>query len=98
MTNLATTSCSTAQPRRDAVRQEVARGLSGADDGEMFWNRQTEALMFDNGRLKQAPMTPRRVLDSAPSRMTRSAMRIRRSVAAGADARRRRGAGGARRL
>ena len=34
---------------------EVARGLSGADDGELFLEySQTEALMFDNGRLKQA--------------------------------------------
>ncbi|MFX8075157.1 DNA gyrase modulator, partial [Acinetobacter baumannii] len=34
---------------------ELARGLSGADDGELFLEYgQTEALMFDNGRLKQA--------------------------------------------
>ena len=40
---------------RDAVRREVARGLSGADDGELFLEySQTEALTFDNGRLKQA--------------------------------------------
>src|SRR3979490_302841 len=40
---------------RDAVRHEVARGLEGADDGELFLEyAQTEALMFDNGRLKQA--------------------------------------------
>src|SRR2546430_4264594 len=40
---------------RDAVRHEVARGLTGADDGELFLEySQTEALMFDNGRLKQA--------------------------------------------
>src|SRR6476646_7626325 len=40
---------------RDQVRHEVARGLSGADDGELFLEyAQTEALMFDNGRLKQA--------------------------------------------
>ena len=32
-----------------------ARGLEGADDGELFLEYgQTEALMFDNGRLKQA--------------------------------------------
>ena len=37
------------------VRQLIARGLEGADDGEMFLEyRQTEALTFDNGRLKQA--------------------------------------------
>src|SRR4030081_3336877 len=40
---------------RDAARREVARGLAGADDGELFLEYgQTEALMFDNGRLKQA--------------------------------------------
>src|ERR1700688_78381 len=40
---------------RDAVRHQVARGLEGADDGELFLEyAQTEALMFDNGRLKQA--------------------------------------------
>ena len=37
------------------VRQLIARGLEGADDGELFLEyRQTEALAFDNGRLKQA--------------------------------------------
>src|SRR5947209_9811485 len=40
---------------RDAVRNQIARGLAGADDGELFLEyAQTEALMFDNGRLKQA--------------------------------------------
>ena len=40
---------------RDSVRNEIARGLQGADDGELFLEySQTEALMFDNGRLKQA--------------------------------------------
>src|SRR3569623_1567450 len=40
---------------RDSVRNEVARGLTGADDGELFLEySQSEALMFDNGRLKQA--------------------------------------------
>ena len=44
-----------AQLDRDAVRHEITRGLSGADDGELFLEySQTEALMFDNGRLKQA--------------------------------------------
>src|SRR5206468_4121390 len=56
MTNLATSSLlDRADLDRDAVRHEVARGLSGADDGELFLEyAQTEALMFDNGRLKQA--------------------------------------------
>src|SRR5476649_659869 len=40
---------------RDQVRHQIARGLEGADDGELFLEySQTEALMFDNGRLKQA--------------------------------------------
>src|SRR3981189_61968 len=40
---------------RDSVRHQVARGLEGADDGELFLEyAQSEALMFDNGRLKQA--------------------------------------------
>src|SRR6187431_1129516 len=40
---------------RDAVRREITRGLEGADDGELFLEYgQTEALGFDNGRLKQA--------------------------------------------
>src|ERR1700692_145884 len=40
---------------RDSVGHQIARGLSGADDGELFMEyAQTEALMFDNGRLKQA--------------------------------------------
>ncbi|ETR77206.1 peptidase C69 [Afipia sp. P52-10] len=40
---------------RDQVKAEIARGLIGADDGELFLEyRQSEALMFDNGRLKQA--------------------------------------------
>ena len=57
MTNqLATTSLiDRANLDRDAVRREIARGLEGADDGELFLEYgQTEALMFDNGRLKQA--------------------------------------------
>ena len=56
MTNLATTSLiDRANLDRDAVRREIARGLEGADDGELFLEYgQTEALAFDNGRLKQA--------------------------------------------
>src|SRR5271170_1586329 len=56
MTNPAATSLlDRANLDRDAVRHEVARGLSGADDGELFLEyRQAEVLMFDNGRLKQA--------------------------------------------
>ena len=56
MTTPATTSLlERANLDRDAVRSEVARGLAGADDGEVFFDySQTEALTFDNGRLKQA--------------------------------------------
>ena len=40
---------------RDRARQHLARGLEGADDGELFLEyRQSEMLVFDNGRLKQA--------------------------------------------
>jgi TldD protein len=40
---------------RDAVSRLVGDGLTGADDGELFLEyRQAEALVFDNGRLKQA--------------------------------------------
>ena len=40
---------------RDAARRHLARGLEGADDGELFLEyRQSEMLVFDNGRLKQA--------------------------------------------
>src|SRR5215470_11169371 len=56
MTNPPTTSLlDRANLDRDAVRREVTRGLAGADDGELFLEYgQTEALGFDNGRLKQA--------------------------------------------
>src|SRR5690348_7623847 len=37
------------------VRAQIRRGLHGADDGELFLEyRQSEVLLFDNGRLKQA--------------------------------------------
>ena len=40
---------------RTRVGHHLARGLEGADDGELFLEyRQSEALVFDNGRLKQA--------------------------------------------
>src|SRR5437764_2950255 len=40
---------------RAATRRHLAHGLEGADDGELFLEyRQSEVLVFDNGRLKQA--------------------------------------------
>src|ERR1051325_9069192 len=40
---------------RGRVGKLLTRGLEGADDGELFLEyRQAEALVFDNGRLKQA--------------------------------------------
>ncbi|MPZ39877.1 MAG: metalloprotease TldD [Rhizobiales bacterium] len=40
---------------RNAARRHLARGLEGADDGELFLEyKQSEMLAFDNGRLKQA--------------------------------------------
>ncbi len=40
---------------RSRTTQLLKRGLEGADDGELFLEyRQAEALVFDNGRLKQA--------------------------------------------
>ncbi len=39
----------------DAVRRILAGAVSGADDGELFLERsESEALVFDNGRLKTA--------------------------------------------
>jgi len=40
---------------RAKVRQLIGRGLEQADDGELFLEyKQSEGLVFDNGRLKQA--------------------------------------------
>ena len=40
---------------KDKVARIINRGLEGADDGELFLEyKQTEMLVFDNGRLKQA--------------------------------------------
>src|SRR5262245_18028140 len=40
---------------RQAARRHLARGLDGADDGELYLEyAQSEMLVFDNGRLKQA--------------------------------------------
>src|SRR5215207_11279046 len=40
---------------RVRVGKLLERGLEGADDGELFLEyRQSEVLVFDNGRLKQA--------------------------------------------
>src|ERR1700744_3002763 len=40
---------------RPKLQKIVSQGLDGADDGELYLeSRQSEALPFDNGRLKQA--------------------------------------------
>jgi TldD protein len=40
---------------RARLNKIIGRGLDGADDGELYLEyRQSEALVFDNGRLKQA--------------------------------------------
>jgi TldD protein len=40
---------------REAARRHLAYGLEGADDGELYLEyAQSEMLIFDNGRLKQA--------------------------------------------
>src|SRR3989442_13070696 len=40
---------------RNDARRHLARGLEGADDGELYLEyAQSEMLVFDNGRLKQA--------------------------------------------
>jgi TldD protein len=40
---------------RQDTRRHIARGLEGADDGELYLEyAQSEMLVFDNGRLKQA--------------------------------------------
>src|SRR3954469_24066070 len=40
---------------REQARRSLAGGLAGADDGELYLEyRQSEMLLFDNGRLKQA--------------------------------------------
>jgi len=40
---------------RGKVSKKIRHGLEGADDGELFLEyKQSEALVFDNGRLKQA--------------------------------------------
>ena len=40
---------------RGNARRHLAHGLEGADDGELYLEySQSEALVFDNGRLKQA--------------------------------------------
>ena len=40
---------------RNTIARVISHGLDGADDGELFLEyRQSEALVYDNGRLKQA--------------------------------------------
>src|SRR6201997_2887861 len=44
---------------RPRINRIVARGLDGAEGGELsLASRQSEVLVFDNGRLKQATYDP----------------------------------------
>src|SRR3990170_8046925 len=55
MSNAPTSLIDRAGLDRKKVRTILSKGLEGADDGELFLEyRQSEALGFDNGRLKQA--------------------------------------------
>ena len=55
MTSATTSLLDRAGLDRNAARRHLARGLEGADDGELFLEyKQSEMLVFDNGRLKQA--------------------------------------------
>jgi len=55
MTSIPTSLLDRAGLDRERLAKIISRGLDGADDGELFLEyRQAEALIFDNGRLKQA--------------------------------------------
>ena len=55
MTSIPTSLVDRAGLDRQRLAKIISRGLDGADDGELFLEyRQAEALIFDNGRLKQA--------------------------------------------
>jgi TldD protein len=55
MTSATSSLLDRAQLDRGKVTRLMQRGLEAADDGELFLEyRQAEALVFDNGRLKQA--------------------------------------------
>ena len=55
MTHPATSLIDRAGLDKPNVVKILSRGLEGADDGELFLEyRQSEMLLFDNGRLKQA--------------------------------------------
>ena len=55
MTSAPTSLVDRAGLERPRLAKIIARGLEGADDGELFLEyRQSEMLVFDNGRLKQA--------------------------------------------
>src|SRR6188768_2511242 len=55
MTNPATSLLDRAGLDKPNVLKIMSRGLEGADDGELFLEyKQSEMLLFDNGRLKQA--------------------------------------------
>jgi predicted Zn-dependent protease len=55
MTSATTSLLDRAGLDRDAARHHIAHGLEGSDDGELFLEyKQSEMLVFDNGRLKKA--------------------------------------------
>src|SRR4029078_3970259 len=55
MTSRTTALLDRARLDRQTARRHLARGLEGADDGELYLEyAQSEMLVFDNGRLKQA--------------------------------------------
>lgn len=46
---------------KDAALAHLARATDGADDGELFLERtRSEALVFDDGRVRTARTSPRR--------------------------------------
>src|SRR4249919_1988831 len=55
MTSAPTSPVDRAGLERPRLAKIISRGLEGADDGELFLEyRQSEMLVFDNSRLKQA--------------------------------------------
>ena len=65
--------------RRDA-RRHLSRGLEGVDDGELYLEyAQSEMLVFDNGRLKQATYSTDQGF-GRPAKPARSEPTLRRAA------------------